>query len=45
MAAKMGIPDRETYDHSIEILHGALKKARLGDTDKIAAFKRLRAWQ
>ncbi len=37
--------DRETYDRSIEILHTALKKARLGDTERIAAFKRLRRWQ
>ena len=37
--------DRETYDRSIEVLHTALKKARLGDNEKIAAFKRLRKWQ
>ena len=37
--------DRNTYDRSIELLHEALKKAKLGDTDKIAAFKRLRTWQ
>jgi hypothetical protein len=37
--------DRETYDKSIEVLHTALKRARLGDTEKIAAFQRLRRWQ
>jgi hypothetical protein len=36
--------DRKTYDGSIEMLHQALQKARLGDTEKIAAFKRLRSW-
>lgn len=36
--------DRKTYDNSIEMLHQALEKARLGDTDKIAALKRLRSW-
>jgi len=45
---KDGFPypvDRENYDKSIEILHRALEKARLGTNDKISAFKRLRAWQ
>ncbi|MFC1905298.1 DUF763 domain-containing protein [Chloroflexota bacterium] len=37
--------DRKTYDQSIEILHQALDRAKLGDTEKIAAFKRLRNWQ
>ncbi len=36
--------DRKTYDRSIELLHNALKKARVGDTEKIAAFKRLKGW-
>jgi hypothetical protein len=36
--------DRKTYDSSIEVLHQALEKAKVGDTEKIAAFKRLRAW-
>jgi hypothetical protein len=36
--------DRKMYDKNIEILHRALGKARLGDTDKIAAFKRLSMW-
>ena len=37
--------DRKTYDRSIEILHQALGKAKVGDREKIAAFKRLRAWE
>jgi hypothetical protein len=36
--------DRKTYDKSIETLYKALEKARLGDTSKIAAFKRLSSW-
>jgi hypothetical protein len=36
--------DRKTYDRSIEILHQALEKAKVGDTEKIAAFRRLKAW-
>jgi len=36
--------DRKTYDKSIEILHHALDKSKLGDSDKIQAFKRLRLW-
>jgi hypothetical protein len=45
---KDGIPypvDRKTYDKSIEVLHIALEKAKIGDTDKLAAFKRLKGWQ
>jgi hypothetical protein len=41
---KDGIPypvDREIYDKSIELLHMALEKAKLGDKEKIAAIKRL----
>ncbi len=44
---KDGIPypvDRKNYDRSIEILHSALERARVGDTDKIAAIKRLKNW-
>jgi hypothetical protein len=36
--------DRKTYDKSIEILHQALERAKVGDKEKIAAFRRLRAW-
>jgi hypothetical protein len=34
--------DRKTYDKSIELLRHALDKARVGDREKLAAFKRLR---
>jgi len=36
--------DKKNYDKSIEMLHLALEKARLGDKEKIAAFKRLKDW-
>jgi hypothetical protein len=36
--------DRKTYDTSIELLHRALERARVGDTEKIAAFRRLKDW-
>jgi hypothetical protein len=36
--------DRKTYDSSIQFLTQALKKARIGDRDKLEAFRRLRAW-
>ncbi len=36
--------DRKTYDNSIEILHRAVEKARLGDTEKLAALRRLSTW-
>lgn len=36
--------DRKNYDRSIEILHQALETAKVGDKEKIAAFKRLKAW-
>jgi hypothetical protein len=41
---KDGIPypvDRKTYDRSIELLAGAINKARLGQSDKQKAFHRL----
>jgi hypothetical protein len=34
--------DRKTYDTSIALLHHALDKAKVGDSEKLAAFKRLR---
>ncbi|MFC1927910.1 DUF763 domain-containing protein [Chloroflexota bacterium] len=37
--------DRKTYDNSIQFLTQALKKAEIGDSDKLEAFRRLRAWQ
>jgi len=33
--------DRKVYDHSIQFLENALQQARLGRTEKIAAFRRL----
>jgi hypothetical protein len=36
--------DRKTYDKSIEILHQALEKAKVGDKEKIAALRRLKTW-
>jgi hypothetical protein len=36
--------DRNTYDSSIQFLTQALEKGRIGDKDKLEAFKRLRAW-
>lgn len=44
---KDGFPypvDRKTYDRSIQILHTALERAKIGDTEKLAAFKRLKSW-
>jgi hypothetical protein len=37
--------DRKTYDSSIQFLVQALDKARIGDKEKLDAFKRLKAWQ
>jgi len=37
--------DRKTYDSSIEFLAQALNKSKIGDKEKIAAFRRLKAWQ
>ena len=34
--------DRETYDRSIETLHAAVSRARLGQRDKLDALRRLR---
>ena len=36
---------RKTYDGSIQFLTQALEKAKIGDRDKLEAFKRLRAWR
>ena len=36
--------DKATYDQSIQTLHQAMEKAKIGDTEKIAAIKRLRSW-
>lgn len=37
--------DRKTYDNSIQFLSQAVEKAKIGDREKIEAFRRLRAWQ
>jgi len=37
--------DRKTYDSSIQFLVQALDKARIGDKEKLEAFRRLKAWQ
>lgn len=35
--------DRSTYDRSIQILHTAVERAKLGDKEKLEAIKRLQA--
>lgn len=37
--------NRKTYDSSIEFLAQALDKAKIGDREKLEAFRRLKAWQ
>jgi len=37
--------DRKTYDSSIQFLVQAVEKAKIGDKEKIEAFRRLRAWR
>ena len=37
--------DRKTYDSSIEFLTQALDKAKIGDKEKLDAFRRLKAWR
>jgi hypothetical protein len=37
--------DRKTYDSSIQFLAQAVEKAKIGDREKLEAFRRLRAWQ
>jgi len=37
--------DRKTYDSSIQFLAQAVDKAKIGDREKLEAFRRLRAWQ
>jgi hypothetical protein len=36
--------DRKVYDQTIEVLRGAIDKARVGDTEKVGAIKRLAAF-
>jgi hypothetical protein len=37
--------DKQTYDSSIQFLTQALEKAKIGDKEKLEAFRQLRAWQ
>lgn len=37
--------NKTDYDRSIHVLEDALRKAKLGQTDKLKALKRLAAWQ
>ena len=37
--------DKTTYDSSIQFLAQAVEKAKMGDREKLEAFKRLRALQ
>jgi hypothetical protein len=37
--------DRKPYDSSIQFLARAVGKAKIGDKDKLEAFRRLRAWR
>jgi uncharacterized protein len=37
--------DRKTYDSSIQFLAQAVEKAKIGDKEKLDAFKRMRAWR
>jgi hypothetical protein len=37
--------DEKTYDSSIQFLAQAVEKAKIGDREKLEAFRRLRAWQ
>ncbi len=37
--------DKQTYDESIQFLTQALEKAKIGDKEKLNAFRRLRTWQ
>ncbi|MFW6105554.1 MAG: DUF763 domain-containing protein, partial [Chloroflexota bacterium] len=37
--------DRKTYDSSVQFLAQAVEKAKIGDREKLEAFRRLRAWR
>jgi hypothetical protein len=37
--------DKKTYDSSIQFLTQAVEKAKIGDREKLEAFRRLKAWQ
>jgi hypothetical protein len=37
--------DKKTYDGSVQFLSQALDKAKIGNNEKLEAFRRLKAWQ
>ncbi|NIR46698.1 MAG: DUF763 domain-containing protein [Gemmatimonadetes bacterium] len=37
--------DRESYDRSVEWLRGAVRRARVGRTDRLRALRQLAAWE
>ncbi len=37
--------DKQTYNNSIQFLTQALERAKIGDREKLEAFRRLRAWR
>ena len=37
--------DKKTYDSSIQFLTQALEKAKIGDKERLEAFRRMKAWQ
>jgi uncharacterized protein len=44
---KDGIPfpvDKKTYDKSVQILHTALERAKIGERDKMEALRKLKNW-
>ena len=45
--SKDGYPypvDRKTYDGTVEFMPGALKRAKIGDSERLQAMKRLSKW-
>jgi uncharacterized protein len=36
--------DRATYDHTVEFMRSALARARMGNSDRVDALKRLSSW-
>ena len=37
--------DKKSYNSSIQFLAQALDKAKIGDREKLEAFRRLKAWR
>jgi hypothetical protein len=45
--SKGGYPypvDRKTHDETVEFMPGALKRAKIGDSERLQAMKRLSKW-